>query len=561
MRRIIGALSVALLVVLGAPPTPAGAEEGAYAPPVPGPVIDGWRPPPNQYGPGNRGIDLAATPGEPVRAAADGEVVFAGRIGSAHHVVVLHPDGIRTTYAFLAGTNVRRGQRVVRGQQVGVAAGAVHFGARAGDDRYLDPTQLLAGRPPDVHLVPHDTSRLPEWKERRNLLDQLGDALVTTAGAAASGVDWARDRAVDAVTATAAMLEDAAALGWAYVESELADFWLVVETVVHYAMLPARVWDTWGRIRLYRRDQRRCTPAETAAPTRPATGRIAVLVAGFGSNNGGDVEDVDTDALGYADTLVFSYAGGDVATNPYTAEDSSGDLFVAAERLRDLLADIRRRRPGVTVDVIAHSQGGVVAREALAGTSRFDPRLPVVANLVTLGSPHHGADLATAGAAIATTVVGEVAGAARDLLPVDLTSTAVRQLSETSDFIEQLDDEPLPGGTRFTSIAARSDWVVPAARSADADAVNVLLPLDSLTAHAELPGHPATQREIALAVAGRRPTCRSVDLGDMGMVGGIDLVEDALLDSLVRASLYADIRTGGPARPDPTRSPGPVPSR
>ncbi|MBV8386955.1 MAG: M23 family metallopeptidase, partial [Acidimicrobiia bacterium] len=42
-------------------------------------------------------MDYATAPGTEVRAAADGEVVFAGQVGGTLHVVVLHGDGIRTS--------------------------------------------------------------------------------------------------------------------------------------------------------------------------------------------------------------------------------------------------------------------------------------------------------------------------------------------------------------------------------------------------------------------------------------------------------------------------------
>src|ERR687884_2023890 len=74
-------------------------DEVVYRPPVDGPVIDPFRPPATPYGPGNRGIDYRTVPGELVRAAADGDVVFAGQVGGSLPVVVLHPDGIRTSYS------------------------------------------------------------------------------------------------------------------------------------------------------------------------------------------------------------------------------------------------------------------------------------------------------------------------------------------------------------------------------------------------------------------------------------------------------------------------------
>src|SRR4051812_40275043 len=105
-RRALAAAVAALLAVvalLGPLAARAAAEAGAYLPPVDRPVVDPFRPPPTPYAAGNRGVDYATEPGEPVRAAAEGEVTFAGRVGLGLHVVVLHPDGVRTSYSFLAG--------------------------------------------------------------------------------------------------------------------------------------------------------------------------------------------------------------------------------------------------------------------------------------------------------------------------------------------------------------------------------------------------------------------------------------------------------------------------
>ena len=129
-RNLAAALLLAAVLVVGLP-APARAEAGgAYRPPVDGPVTDPFRPPVG-FGPGNRGIDFATEPGTPVTAAAAGEITFAGLVGRSRHVVVLHPDGLRTSYSFLATVDVRRGDRVEQGQTLGTAGGSVHFGARA----------------------------------------------------------------------------------------------------------------------------------------------------------------------------------------------------------------------------------------------------------------------------------------------------------------------------------------------------------------------------------------------------------------------------------------------
>lgn len=128
-----------------------------YRPPVDAPVIDPFRPPLTPYGPGNRGLEYATVPGTSVHAAADGVVVFAGAVAGGLHVTVLHGDGVRTTYSFLAAIRVGQRQTVKAGDVVGVAAARLHVGARRGDT-YIDPASLW-GRPvgpPSVHLVPLD---------------------------------------------------------------------------------------------------------------------------------------------------------------------------------------------------------------------------------------------------------------------------------------------------------------------------------------------------------------------------------------------------------------------
>ncbi len=127
-----------------------------YAPPVVAPVTDPFRPPPQPWLPGNRGIEYATEPGTPVRSAGRGRVTFAGSVAGALHVTVSHPDGIRTSYSFLAAIVVSVGAEVVRGQVLGTTGDRLHVGARRGDT-YIDPASLWgATGPPWVRLAPLD---------------------------------------------------------------------------------------------------------------------------------------------------------------------------------------------------------------------------------------------------------------------------------------------------------------------------------------------------------------------------------------------------------------------
>ncbi|NKB18597.1 MAG: peptidoglycan DD-metalloendopeptidase family protein [Pseudanabaena sp. CRU_2_10] len=66
------------------------------------------------------GIDLGAPMGTPVLAAKSGTVQFAGWSGGYGNLVELSHDNMGTRYAHLAAIYVAPGQRVARGQQVGI---------------------------------------------------------------------------------------------------------------------------------------------------------------------------------------------------------------------------------------------------------------------------------------------------------------------------------------------------------------------------------------------------------------------------------------------------------
>ncbi|SEQ53781.1 Murein DD-endopeptidase MepM and murein hydrolase activator NlpD, contain LysM domain [Microlunatus flavus] len=112
-------------------------------------VLEGFDPPDEAWGPGHRGVDLEARPGQQVLAPADGTVVFVGRVGGKPVVVVDH-GGVRSTLEPV-GASVRVGQRVRRGDVVGRVGReehcedrCLHWGLKRGAT-YLDPL-LPAGR-------------------------------------------------------------------------------------------------------------------------------------------------------------------------------------------------------------------------------------------------------------------------------------------------------------------------------------------------------------------------------------------------------------------------------
>lgn len=170
-------LLLSLILVLIVPPAPASA--ALAGPPVaarvrvasgpatryvwpvePVAVVRRFDPPPEPWLAGHRGVDLSAPAAAPIRAAAAGTVVHAGRIAGRGVVSVAHPGGLRTTYEPLDVAGLHVGDAVTAGQVLGTltaghpgcpAAACLHWGLRDGE-RYLDPLALMGlGR---VRLLP-----------------------------------------------------------------------------------------------------------------------------------------------------------------------------------------------------------------------------------------------------------------------------------------------------------------------------------------------------------------------------------------------------------------------
>jgi len=66
------------------------------------------------------GIEIAGKSGDPVRAAADGVVVYSGNglVGYGELVIIKHSDSFLSAYGHNRKRLVKEGQRVSAGQQV-----------------------------------------------------------------------------------------------------------------------------------------------------------------------------------------------------------------------------------------------------------------------------------------------------------------------------------------------------------------------------------------------------------------------------------------------------------
>jgi hypothetical protein len=501
------------VAVAGAQASPGAPSAPSYSPPVSAPIADPFRPPAGPYGAGNRGLEYDTQPGDAVRASADGTVVFAGPVAGTLHVTLRHVDGVRTSYSFLGAVNVVLGQRVRAGDRVGVAGERLHFGARSGD-AYFDPASLFVGGEVEVELLPFEIPPGSTPDAEARALAQLA----LDRGGGIPGV--------------------AAALGWLYDRTR---------TTVTYAAqlnLPARglglAADLGARLFLHG------PCSDGPPPVAPVRGqdRVAITIAGLGSSSSnGSIDELRATDLGYdVDRVVrFSYAGGrvpgsgaafgDLDTRAYGTDASQGDLHGAARRLADLVQDVAAADADATIDLFAHSQGGVVARLALLELAERGAALDRLGVITTLGTPHKGSDVATAVVAAGTTLTGHLGLQAAEafLGGIDPDAPAVRQLAENSDVVHELAGG-VPEGVRLVSIAARGDLAVAAPNTEVAGATNVTVPVSGWAAHGDLVASDVATGEMARALAGQPPTCegwRDV-VADVAVGHGISFAEDHL---------------------------------
>jgi triacylglycerol esterase/lipase EstA (alpha/beta hydrolase family) len=169
----------------------------------------------------------------------------------------------------------------------------------------------------------------------------------------------------------------------------------------------------------------------------------------------------------------------------------TGDLRVQA-RAVGVAARSALAGGAPSVDVVGYSAGGVVVRLWV----RDDGGAAVTRRVVTLGSPHHGTDVA----ALAVAVVGSAC------------PTACRQLTPGSPLLDRLNAaDETPAGPRWESIWTTGDELVTPADSARlTGAVDVAVQdvcRGRQVTHGQLPTDPAVQ-QLVLEALGTEPPHR-----------------------------------------------------
>jgi len=153
--QCLAILSLAIGTLVVSSPASAGVLSFTWIWPVDAPhrVIREFMAPATEYGPGHRGIDIAADTGAQVRAPAAGRVLFSGSVAGRGVLTIEHPNDVVSTIEPIEAS-VSVGDVVSSGDVVGVVAppdvvwdashvcSCVHLGARYRGS-YVSPRTLL----------------------------------------------------------------------------------------------------------------------------------------------------------------------------------------------------------------------------------------------------------------------------------------------------------------------------------------------------------------------------------------------------------------------------------
>ena len=389
-------------------------------------------------------------------------------------------------------------------------------------------------------------------------LGVIGDV----ADAVCDGIDWAAGATEDALRVGLDLLHDAGREGAALAARLGAELHAYLDQVrAATARLRAQMLDAQlGRMlrdivevgqRMIEWTLQHCDRDAPAADGTGGSGHAVIAVSGIDSSWDGHNRhsfDLDTDALGYArdDVHWFSYAADGGA---YGRDETHQDLYESAELLAEQLRAQQAREPGRAVDLIAHSQGGVVVDIFLKLIYKpSDPSYPPLGPVVSLASPHQGAPLSESVRALRDDsrtrpyldAIDELNDRVGPGFPAS-SSKAVRQLSPDSHLMRKLQAAPLPELVHYVSIAGTDDVVVPANRTHLDGATEVVVDVEGWNDHHAIPRDANALRAVRAALEQRPPPCTSIVTGIRSAVEPVVLsrIEGDLGSNLLT---YLDVR-------------------
>jgi triacylglycerol lipase len=177
--------------------------------------------------------------------------------------------------------------------------------------------------------------------------------------------------------------------------------------------------------------------------------------------------------------------------------DNTGDLNRQAVALEEAAIDALNGTSNASVDVVGYSAGGVVARLWVREHGGGN----LARRVVTIGSPHHGTDLA---------------GLGGDLAP-DSCPEACRQLQPDSELLRKLNaGDETPQGPLWVSIWTTDDQIVVPTSSSELDGA-LGFPLQAVCpraviSHGELPESPIVIAAVTRGLAVAEPVLPDVSI-------------------------------------------------
>ncbi len=166
MRRLV----IGLVTLAALTSSPAAS---AWTWPLGGDVLRAYSLGSDAYSAGqHRGVDVAGSAGELVRAPVSGTVTFAGVVPSSGRTVTVQAGEYAVSLTHLGEVTAVKGAVIAEGESLGTAgisgeaewpAPYVHLGVRISDaaDGYVDPATLLPPRAPVLRLLRPPRRKVP----------------------------------------------------------------------------------------------------------------------------------------------------------------------------------------------------------------------------------------------------------------------------------------------------------------------------------------------------------------------------------------------------------------
>lgn len=293
-------------------------------------------------------------------------------------------------------------------------------------------------------------------------------------------------------------------------------------------------------------------PAIGSKSLPPPNNNIVVAIAGIGSSTkvrdgkivpAATIYEMDWGSLGYKPEQIYNFSykgvenrGGDGPYRlhaPYSKEDTYKDIADAAVVLAEQVHEVRAKNPEKRVDLVAHSQGGLVAQYFISFLSDPDDTDSLqLDHFVTIASPHRGADAAQIGTLLADnpkSLSDLDALAARTGLPPASAESAT-QLSEGSTFLADLNAHWDADKVKTTTIGASFDYVVTAPHTRLPGATHYTADLswgEALNSHSGIVNSTSTKSYLYSALADRKMACTALrdafaEQGTGALISGIE---------------------------------------